>query len=140
MSHVITLTRIYQFSASHRLHASDLSDSENINVYEKCNNLNGHGHDYRIEVSLSGEPDGETGMIMPLEEFDGKVQRVLDQLDYKHLDKEVPFFKTHISTGEIIIRFLWQELERVWEANRLYHLKLWETNNNYFELGNEDFS
>lgn len=138
MSQSITLSRVYQFSASHRLHSHDLTDSENIDVYEKCNNINGHGHDYRLEVSLIGVPDVETGMIMPLEEYDSKVQKVLNQLDYKHLNREVSFFKNNLSTGEVIINFLWKELARNLPANKIFHLKLWETNNNYFELGQEN--
>lgn len=138
-SRLMTLTRRYEFSAAHRLHSMDLTASENIEVYDKCNNINGHGHDYRLEVSIKGEPDPQTGMIVSLNELDGKVQDVLEQLDYKHLNAEVAFFKNNLSTGEIIIRFLWQELNASFDGNRLYQLRLWETNNNYFELGIEYF-
>jgi len=132
----MTLNRIYEFSSAHRLHSPDLSFPDNVAVYDKCNNVNGHGHDYRLEVSINGIPDGETGMIISLSDFDGKVRNVLDQLDYKHLDKEVTFFKTNLSTGEVIIRYLWQEISNRLSPRRLEHLRLWETNNNYFELGN----
>jgi 6-pyruvoyltetrahydropterin/6-carboxytetrahydropterin synthase len=135
----MTFNRIYQFSAAHRLHSRAITDSANIKVYDKCNNPNGHGHDYRLEVSLAGTPDDQTGMIISMSDFDNNVHKILDQLDFKHLDREVPFFKKNLSTGEIIIRFLWRELNRVLPAGRLFHLKLWETNNNYFELGNIDF-
>ena len=138
MSRFITLNRIYQFSSSHRLHSSDLSDQENVEVYDKCNNYHGHGHDYRLEVSVSGEPDLQTGMIISLETYDRKVHEVIDQLDYKNLDKEVPYFADNLSTGEVIIRFLWEELAKKFNRGSLFHLKLWETNNNYFELGLHD--
>ena len=131
----ITINRIYEFSSAHRLHASELSQNENDEIYDKCNNLNGHGHDYRLEVSLIGTPDEKTGMIISLKNFDIMVGKVLNKLDYKHLDKEVDFFMTNLSSGEIIIQYLWQELENLFPANMLYHLKLWETNNNYFECG-----
>lgn len=135
MSLNLTFNRIYQFSSAHRLHSDDLSEDENLSVYDKCNNINGHGHDYRLEVSLKGQPDKKTGMIISLEDFDRQVKNVLDQLDYKHLDLEVEFFKYHISSGEVIIQYLWDELEKQFPSDMLYHLKLWETNNNYFELG-----
>jgi 6-pyruvoyltetrahydropterin/6-carboxytetrahydropterin synthase len=130
-----TLTRIYQFSSAHRLNAPELSAKENEAIYDQCNNLNGHGHDYHLEVSITGKPHNMTGMIMPLNDFDACVSHVLDKLDYKHLDKEVEFFKSNLSSGEIIIHYLWKELESQFPENMLYHLKLWETNNNYFECG-----
>ena len=137
---LMTLTRCYEFSAAHRLHAVHLTDSENEQLYENCNNLNGHGHDYRLEVSIAGMPDVETGMIIPLEVLDRNVGIVLDQLDHKHLDKEISFFKTNLSTGEIIIRLLWRELSTILANHRLHYLRLWETNNNYFELGIDQFT
>jgi 6-pyruvoyltetrahydropterin/6-carboxytetrahydropterin synthase len=135
----MTLSRCYDFSAAHRLHSRHLTDSENVHSYDICNNLNGHGHDYRLEVSIEGIPDEETGMIISIEKLDKGVRTVLDKLDHKHLDKELTFFKTNLSTGEIIIRLLWQELTKILPNDRLYNLKLWETNNNYFELGIEQF-
>ncbi|MBE9510958.1 MAG: 6-carboxytetrahydropterin synthase, partial [Bacteroidetes bacterium] len=86
-------------------------------------------------VSLNGIPDKKTGMILSLNDFDTGVGNVLNKLDYKHLDKEVDFFKNNLSSGEIIIKYLWQELDKQFPKNMLYHLKLWETNNNYFECG-----
>ena len=131
----ITLTQKYQFSAAHRLHSDFLTAGQNIDLYEKCNNLNGHGHDYTLYVSVKGEPDPQTGMIIPLEKFDNLVQGTLNKLDYKHLDKEVAHFKKEISTSENIIQFLWESLQKELAGVELYHLRLWETNNNYFELG-----
>jgi len=130
-----TFNRVYQFTCAHRLHSDTLSDRENLDVYDKCNNYNGHGHDYTLEVSLKGDPDPKTGMIVPLQEFDHRVKKVLSVLDYKHLDKEVEYFRTHHSSGEVIVQYLWDELEKLFPHGQLYHLKLWETNNNYFELG-----
>jgi 6-pyruvoyltetrahydropterin/6-carboxytetrahydropterin synthase len=131
----ITLNRVYEFSSAHRLHSNGLDEDENIKIYDKCNNLNGHGHDYRLEVSLKGVPEKETGRILSLSEFDSRVQKILDQLDHKHLDKEVEYFRKNLSSGEIIIQYLWQELEKQFPDEMLYHIKLWETNNNYFEFG-----
>lgn len=133
----VSFSRVYLFSAAHRLHSDTLSEDSNRAVYDKCNNLNGHGHDYRLEVTLKGQPDPETGMVYPLEKFDRAVQTVLEPIDYRHLDLETEYFKEHISTGEIIIQFLWDEIEKQLPEGLLYHITLWETNNNYFELGKE---
>jgi len=131
----ITLNRVFQFSAAHRLHTSQLSDQENLKVYDKCNNLRGHGHDYKLEIALFGTPDPKTGMIISLNEFDSKVHSVLQRLNYRHLDLEIDFFNDHVSTGEMIIQYLWLQLDKILPEGMLYHLTLWETNNNYFELG-----
>jgi len=136
----ISLNRTYEFSSAHRLHASELSAEQNLQIYDMCNNLQGHGHDYRLEVSLQGEPDQKTGMIFALDDMDNLVRQVLDRLDHRHLDKEVDFFKTHVSTGEVIIQYLWDELNKIFPADMLYYLKLWETNNNYFEIVKEVLS
>ena len=128
------LYQIYEFSSAHRLNSEKLSSDENWDVYDKCNNLNGHGHDYILEVGITGQIDPETGMIMDLAEMNEKVNYLLKQMDYKHLNKEVPYFKTTISTGENIIQFIWDELDKSFNNQQLYYLKLWETNNNYFEL------
>ncbi len=133
----MTLNRTYEFSSAHRLHSFKLTDQENLEIYDKCNNLCGHGHDYRLEVSIKGNPDAKTGMIISLDDFDSSVWKILNVLDYKHLDKEVPFFTQNLSSGEVIIQYLWQELDKLFGGDKLYHLKLWETNNNYFECGRE---
>jgi 6-pyruvoyltetrahydropterin/6-carboxytetrahydropterin synthase len=134
----VSFSRVYSFSSSHRLHSPTLDDNANLDVYDKCNNLNGHGHDYKLEVTLHATPDPETGMVYPLDAFDHAVNAVLQVLDYRHLDKEVPFFKEHISTGEVIIGYLWNEIKDRLPGGLLHHLRLWETNNNYFDLGKEN--
>jgi 6-pyruvoyltetrahydropterin/6-carboxytetrahydropterin synthase len=96
----------------------------------------GHGHDYKLEVTLYGYPDPDTGMLFSLPKFDGIVKSVLDLLDHRHLDKQVVYFKHHTSTGENIVVFLWQQLESRFPDNMLFNLKLWETKNNYFEYTN----
>jgi len=133
----IKLTKKYQFSSAHRLNSDLLNETENVDIYEKCNNLNGHGHDYSLYVTVEGLPHSETGMIIPIDKFDNVVEKTLNKLDYKHLDKEVDFFKKEISTAENIIQFIWKNLEGKFEAAELNYLTLWETNNNYFELGRE---
>jgi 6-pyruvoyltetrahydropterin/6-carboxytetrahydropterin synthase len=127
-----TFSRSYVFSAAHRLHAAQLSEAENVALYGKCNNPNGHGHNYTLEVSVSGPIDPATGMVIDLLDFDRRVRGVLDTLDHKHLDREVAGFAEQTSTAENIVVYLWRELAQRLEG-RLQHLKLWETKNNVFE-------
>lgn len=127
-----SLARTYTFSAAHRLHAPALSDEQNQALYGKCNNPNGHGHNYTLEVSVAGPVDSATGMVIELEALDGAVRSVLDQLDFRHLDREIPAFATRPSTAENIIRYLWDELAPRLEGG-LRRLKLWETPRNSFE-------
>jgi 6-pyruvoyltetrahydropterin/6-carboxytetrahydropterin synthase len=133
MTKQLTLNRVYWFSAAHRLHAPGLTENDNKSVYDKCNNPMGHGHDYKLEVALKGKPDTETGMLISLDRFDAIVRSVLDTMDHRHLDKEVAYFKNHTSTGENIVAYIWQKLASRFPDTMLFHLKLWETNNNYFE-------
>ncbi len=129
----VYLSKTYTFSAAHRLHVPEKDPDFNWQVYDKCNNINGHGHDYYLEITVRGPVDPQTGMVMHLAELDSAVNAVLTQLDHRHLDREIDFFKKHRSTGEEIIQYLWQNLHR-YLGNRLFKIKLWETNNNYFEL------
>jgi 6-pyruvoyltetrahydropterin/6-carboxytetrahydropterin synthase len=124
--------RAYTFSAAHRLHAPALSDEENRDIYGKCNNPNGHGHNYTVEVTVRGFVDAATGMVIDLADMDRTVRAVIEQLDYRHLDREIAAFATQPSTAENIVVYLWDELEPRFEG-RLAHLKLWETKNNSFE-------
>lgn len=133
----IQLTRKYSFSAAHRLHSEVLSEQENQQVFDKCNNYYGHGHDYFVEISVAGQPDVDTGMIISLPELDSIVQEFLSTLEHKHLDLEVPHFKDTISTGENIVQYLWNELNQWIPDQKLFHIRLWETNNNYFDISRE---
>ena len=127
-------SRSYVFSAAHRLHAPGLSDEENRALYGKCNNPNGHGHNYTLEVTAAGPIDDATGMVIDLIELDTTVRGVLDTLDHKHIDREVPAFADQTSTAENLVIYLWSELA-LRLAGRLRHLKLWETTKNVFEYG-----
>lgn len=127
-----TFARSYSFSAAHRLHAQQLSDTENQALFGKCNNPNGHGHNYTLEVSINGQVDPETGMVIDLVEMDKQVHGVIDQLDHKHLDHQIAGFAERTSTAENIVVYLWEQLTPAFEG-RLAHLKLWETRKNVFE-------
>ncbi|NTV62888.1 MAG: 6-pyruvoyl tetrahydropterin synthase [Oscillochloris sp.] len=131
-----TFARAYTFATAHRLHAPALSDAENHRIYGKCNNLNGHGHNYTLEVSIAGIPDPETGMVIDLPQMDAMVRAVLDQFDFHHIDHDVPAFADRPSTAEHIVVYLWDKLVPCF-AGQLRHLKLWETRKNVFEYSGQ---
>ena len=135
-----TLTRVYRFSAGHRLYNPDYTEEENWRVFGKCTNPRGHGHDYTVEVTVCGRIDDETGMIIDINTLDRIVGEVLEELDHKRLDIEVPYFTEHRASGEIIARYLWERLSpRVASSSNaaLCRVTLWETPNNYFEYYTE---
>jgi 6-pyruvoyltetrahydropterin/6-carboxytetrahydropterin synthase len=126
--------RGYRFSAAHRLHSPQLSATENQSLYGRCNNENGHGHDYRFEVTVEGSIDRETGMVINLVDLDAAVQPLLDELDHTHIDRQHAYFASRPSTAEHIVGYLWQRLSCA-VGERLRWVKLWETPNNVFEFG-----
>lgn len=132
----VSLTKTYRFSAGHRLFLKNLSDEENFEIFDTCSNPNGHGHDYSIQVMLSGDIDPETGMIFSLEELDNIMGPVIDELDHKRLDIEVPYFADEQPTGENIAKYIWRKLKPDL-ADKLIHIKLSETSRSYFEYYEE---
>lgn len=137
MSEFVSLTKKYHFSAGHRLYLKGLSDEENMKIFDTCSNANGHGHDYYVEVKIGGDIDPVTGMVVEPGELDRAVMPVLEELDYKRLDVEVPYFREHQPTGENIARYLWERLkEHI--PGRLIHLRMSETDSSYFEYFEEE--
>jgi 6-pyruvoyltetrahydropterin/6-carboxytetrahydropterin synthase len=132
---VVTMTRLYIFSAAHRLYNPQLSDEENRAIYGKCANPYGHGHDYRLEITVRGVPDPITGMVMNLTELDALVQaEVLRHLDHKYLNEETPPFDHIPPTSENLVAFIVEQLTPHLQGNAcLYRVRLWETPRSYFE-------
>jgi len=134
----IELGRRYRFSASHRLHSSKLSEEENRRVYGKCNNPYGHGHNYVVEVSVSGTVDLATGMIANLADLDGFVEReVTEPFDHKSLNEDVPAFHENVPTTENICKEIYQRLKHFPMA-KLERVRVEETGNNTFEYAGEE--
>jgi 6-pyruvoyltetrahydropterin/6-carboxytetrahydropterin synthase len=127
------LGRRYHFAASHRLHTAQLSEEENWRVFGKCNNPHGHGHNYILEVSLSGDVDPATGMIANLADLDAFVERhVLEEFDHKSLNEDVPAFREIVPTTENLCMEIFQRLQSFPNA-RLERVRVQETANNSFE-------
>ena len=132
-----SLTKTFGFSAAHRLHSRELSDQENREVFGKCNNPNGHGHNYELEVTVSGHIALQTGMVMDLGKLMQIVQEeVLDRFDHKHLNQDTEEFRSLNPTGENIIRIIW-DLLKPRLGDQLTRVGLWETPKNFFEYHGE---
>lgn len=126
------LTRVEKISSCHRLHSPNLNDEENKNVYGKCNNFWGHGHNYTVEVTVRGPIDPTTGMVMNISDLKVYMGKVLmDQLDHKNLDKDVPYFKDVVSTTENLAVYIFNELRNIMPyPELLYEVKIYETDKN----------
>ncbi|XP_014666320.1 PREDICTED: 6-pyruvoyl tetrahydrobiopterin synthase-like isoform X2 [Priapulus caudatus] len=109
---VLYVTRIESFSACHRLNSSQLGEKDNQDIFGKCNNPNGHGHNYKVEVTVKGK------------------EAVMATLDHKNIDKDVPYFKDIVSTTENVAVYIWKGLEKLLPPNTLYKIKIHETDKN----------
>ena len=129
--------RRYLLSASHRLHAAQLTADENRETYGQCNNPNGHGHNYFVEVLVGGEVDRQTGMVINLSALDEAVQaRVLDRFDHANLNMD-PLFRKKVPTTENLCRAIFGFLKDSLPAGKLEHVRVEETENNFFECFDE---
>ncbi len=130
----VTVTRRLGFNAAHRLHDPALSDEENRAVFGKCNNPSGHGHNYKLDVSVQGEVDPRTGYVIDLKVLRDLVEEMLiERLDHRHLNVDVEFLRGINPTAENIVVACWQVLEPAVTPGRLVRLRLWETENNYVD-------
>lgn len=125
------ITRTDTFSACHRLHSSNFSDDENLRIFSKCNNANGHGHNYKVAVTVRGPINCDTGMIINLSDLKLYMQHaIMDILDHKNLDKDVPYFSNVVSTVENIAVFIWERMQEYLSPGYLYKVKVHETDKN----------
>ncbi|XP_071572026.1 6-pyruvoyl tetrahydrobiopterin synthase [Temnothorax nylanderi] len=125
------LTRKAQISCCHRLNSLSLSDEENKRVFGKCNNVHGHGHNYTVEVTVRGPVDSSTGMVMNLDHLKDCMQKVLDQMDHKNIDKQVDYFRDTVSTTENVAVYIFEELKtHMSNPELLYEVKVHETDKN----------
>jgi 6-pyruvoyltetrahydropterin/6-carboxytetrahydropterin synthase len=127
----VYLTRRATFAASHRLHNPERDDAWNVAVYGICNNRNGHGHNYTIEVTVEGEVDAESAMVMNLRDLKRVIEReILDECDHKHLNLDVDWLRAINPTAENLVIAFWRRLEREVAPARLHRLRLHESQDN----------
>jgi len=130
----VTITRRLMFNAAHRVHNPALTDAENAATFGKCNNPNWHGHNYTLDVSVTGPIDERTGYVIDLGRLKTIVEReVVDKADHKNFNLEVDFMRGQIPTTENIVVAMWRVLEPAISPAKLTRLVLWETANNYVE-------
>lgn len=133
----VEITRREEFSAAHRLHNPKLSDEENRNLYGICNNENGHGHNYAVEVTVRGTVPGSTGMVMDLNRLMVILrEEIVSQVDHKHLNLDVPFLSGIIPTAENVAIAFWNRLEprlKGFEGCRLHRVRIYESRNNFVD-------
>jgi 6-pyruvoyltetrahydropterin/6-carboxytetrahydropterin synthase len=134
MSPQVVVTRRAHFNAAHRLYNPALSDAENARLFGPCANPNFHGHNYNLDVSVTGEVDPATGYVVDLKTLKDLIEaRVLSRLDHRNLNLDVPDFAHTIPTAENIVQWCWRELAPAIPRGRLCRLVLWETERNLVE-------
>ena len=133
---MVRLSERFEFSAAHRLHSPQMGAQANREVFGKCNNPSGHGHNYEVEVVIAGEPDPRTGLIMPVGELQRIVnQRVITIFDHKHLNVDCQEFRTLNPTVENIAQVIYDKLaDGFCGAVRLAAVKVWETPKTWSEV------
>ena len=125
---MVYLTRKAEFSASHYYHNPGLSPEENRRLFGKCNNPNGHGHNYTVEVTVTGAVDPRSGFVVDLKDLKEILNReVMDVLDHRFLNKEVAEFSASIPTTENLAIWIWRRLEGKLKVARLHRVRLYET-------------
>ena len=125
---MVYLTRKAEFAASHYYHNPKFSAEENQRIFGKCNNPNGHGHNYVIEVTVKGEVDPRSGFVVDLKDLKETMHReVLDAMDHHFLNKEVPEFFTLIPTTENIAIVIWRRLDAKLNKATLHRVRVYET-------------
>ncbi len=128
------VTRRETFSASHRLHNESWSDEKNNEIFGKCNNPHGHGHNYILEVTVAGEIDPDTGYVIDTKMLKWIIRKyIIEKVDHKHLNFDVDFMQGVIPTAENIAVAFWNQIADKIPTGKLYSVKLYETENNYFE-------
>ncbi|HKI77910.1 MAG TPA: 6-carboxytetrahydropterin synthase [Ignavibacteriaceae bacterium] len=131
---MVYVTRRETFNAAHRVYNPELSNEENFNLFGKCSNPNWHGHNYVIEVVVAGNVNPQTGYVIDLKLLKDIIrENVTEKVDHKNLNLEVDFMKGVQPSAENICIKIWEQLINKIPSGKLFSVKLYETENNYFE-------
>ncbi len=131
---MIFVTRRETFSASHRLYNPQLSEARNLELFDKCANANGHGHNYVLEITVAGEPASDSGYVIDIKKLKEIVRKeVIAKVDHKHLNFDVDFLKGINPTSETVAKAIWNILKNKITDGTLYSVRLHETENNVVE-------
>lgn len=138
---MIYVTRKSTFSAAHRLYNPTFTDERNDAVFDKCNNLYGHGHNYVLEVTVKGLPDPETGYVIDLKELkDILDDAIIQKVDHKHLNHDVEFLHGIIPTVENLCVVFWDQLRNRLPSGELHRIRVYESDQNVADYYGEPVS
>lgn len=133
---MLILKRMFSFCASHRLFNPNYSDEKNRMIFGKCSGKNGHGHNYKLEIAISGNIDPDTGMLFNLQTLKDLINvHIVNDLDHKHLNFDVPWLANKIPTTEVLVESIWERITTKLTENNILNIYLesvtvWETENN----------
>ncbi len=131
---MIFVTKELQFSASHRLFNPTFDDEVNNEIYDKCNNKNGHGHNYKLLVTVKGLPNPDTGYVIDLKKLKRIItSEIIDKVDHKHLNFDVDILRGIIPTVENLAIVFWNQLDNKITEGKLHKIQLYETDSSYVE-------
>ncbi len=135
---MIYLTRVEHFNAAHKLYNPNWSAEQNEAVFGKCANENWHGHNYEIHVTVKGQPHPDTGFIMDVKELSRLINlHILEQVDHKNLNMDVPFMQGLLPSTENFIREIWKQLAPHLQGCQLHQIRLYETPRIYVDYYGE---
>ncbi|NJN27076.1 MAG: 6-carboxytetrahydropterin synthase [Cyclobacteriaceae bacterium] len=130
----VTVCRKEHFNAAHRLHNAEWSNTQNQEIFGKCNNANYHGHNYELIVKVTGEPDKQSGYVMDMKLLSGLIERnILDRFDHKNLNLDTEEFNNLIPTAENIAVVIWNILREQIDHKLELKVVLYETERNFVE-------
>ena len=135
----VRLVSSTHFSAAHRLHREDWDEESNRRVFDKCNNPNGHGHNYVLEVTVKGEVDARSGFVVDLKQLKAILQKeVLDAMDHRFLNKEVAEFSQRVPTTENLAIAIWRRLASKLNTASLHRVRVYETPDLFVDFYGEE--
>lgn len=126
---MVYLTRVEHFNAAHKLYNPNWTKEQNETVFGKCANANWHGHNYELYITVKGRPNPDTGFVFDVKELSRIInQHVIEQLDHKNLNEDVPFMKNQLCSTENLAIAIWRQLQPHLPAGvQLHGIKLYET-------------
>lgn len=135
---MVYLTRVEHFNAAHKLYNPEWSREQNDEVFGKCANDNWHGHNFEIHVTVKGEPDPNTGFIIDVKKLSLIMkEHVLDKVDHKNLNLDVPFMAGKMCSTEVFVKEIWKQLEPNIYGGKLHQIRLYETPRIYVDYFGE---
>ncbi len=131
---MVFLTRRVDFCASHRYRIESLSDEENFKLFGKCSYPHGHGHNYTLEVTVKGDVDPKTGMVINLTDLDRILkEKVVEVMDHRFINLDIPEFAEKIPTTENLALYIWDSLDSAIDGCSLHRVRLYEAPDLYAE-------